>query len=91
MLFNTALENVIRGPRINITGTIFNNSVQILAYADYIDIFARSKETLTDAFILSMKKAAYEIGLKINSLKSNTFLEFVFRIHTFIYLKLVRL
>jgi hypothetical protein len=38
LLFNIALEKVIRDANINIRGNIFYKSVQILAYADNIDI-----------------------------------------------------
>jgi sorting nexin-29 len=38
LLFNTALEKVIRDAALSIRGTIFYKSVQILAYADDIDI-----------------------------------------------------
>jgi sorting nexin-29 len=38
LLFNIALEKVIRDANINIRGNIFYKSVQILAYADDIDI-----------------------------------------------------
>jgi sorting nexin-29 len=38
LLFNIALEKVIRDAAVNIRCTIFYKSVQILAYADDIDI-----------------------------------------------------
>jgi sorting nexin-29 len=38
LLFNIALEKVIRDANINIRGNIFYRSVQIHAYADDIDI-----------------------------------------------------
>jgi sorting nexin-29 len=38
LLFNTSLENVIRDAKVETRGTIFNKSVQILAYADDIVI-----------------------------------------------------
>jgi hypothetical protein len=38
LLFNIALEKVVRDAGINTRGTIFCKSVQILAFADDIDI-----------------------------------------------------
>ena len=50
-------------------GTKFYKSVQILAYADDIDIIARSQPALKEAFI-SFERAAGEMGLKINEEKT---------------------
>jgi hypothetical protein len=50
-LFNTALEKVIRDAAVNIRGAIFfYKSVQILAYADDIDITGRTQAAITEAF-----------------------------------------
>jgi hypothetical protein len=43
LLFNIALEKVIRDAAVNTRGTIFYKSVQILAYADDIDIIGRTQ------------------------------------------------
>jgi len=43
LLFNIALEKVIRDTAVNIRGTIFYKSVKILAYADDIDIIGRTE------------------------------------------------
>ena len=43
LLFIIALEKVIRDATVNIRGTIFYKSVQILAYADDIDITGRTQ------------------------------------------------
>jgi sorting nexin-29 len=40
LLFNIALEKVIRDSGIQTTGSIFFNTVQIQAYADDIDLMA---------------------------------------------------
>jgi len=40
---NIALEKVIRDAAVNIRGTIFYKSLQILAYADDIDIIGRTQ------------------------------------------------
>ena len=42
LLFNIALEKVIRDAAVIIRGTIFYKSVQILAYADDIDNWKNS-------------------------------------------------
>jgi len=67
LLFNLALEKVVRNADIQTNGTVFYKSVQILAYADDIDIIARS-QTALKAF-LSLERAAGEMGLKINEEK----------------------
>jgi hypothetical protein len=46
-------------------GTIFNKSVQILAYANNIAIIGRSLAVVKETFI-SMDKAAREMGLAVN-------------------------
>jgi len=43
------------------SGTIFYKSVQHLAYADDIDIIARSRTALKEAF-LSLERAAGKMG-----------------------------
>jgi len=43
LLFNLALEKFVRNAGIQTSGTIFYKSVQLLAYADDIDIIARSR------------------------------------------------
>lgn len=50
-LFNIALEKVIRDSKVQTTGTIFNKSTQILAYADDIDIIGRSLAAAKESFI----------------------------------------
>jgi hypothetical protein len=50
-------------------GTIFNKSVQILAYADTTIIFDRSLAVVKETFI-SMEKAAKEMELTINENKT---------------------
>ena len=63
LLFNLALEKTVRNAGIQTNGTIFYKSVQLLAYADDIDIIARSQTALKEVF-LSFERAAGEIGLK---------------------------
>ena len=68
LLFNLALEKV-RNAGIQTSGTIFYKSVQLLAYADDVDIIARSRMALKEAF-LSLERAAGEMGLRINEGKT---------------------
>jgi sorting nexin-29 len=63
------LEKVVRDAGIQTTGTIFYKSVQLLAYADNIDIIVRSPTALKEAF-LSLERAAGSMGLKINEEKT---------------------
>jgi hypothetical protein len=49
ILFNIALEKIIHEANINQHGSIFYKSVQILAYADGIDIISRSLKSLQEA------------------------------------------
>jgi len=50
LLFNIALEKVIRDAAVNVRGTIFYKSVQILAYPDDIDIIGRTRSAMIEAF-----------------------------------------
>jgi hypothetical protein len=63
------LEKVVRNAGIQTNGTIFYKSVQLLSYADDIDIIARSQTALKEAS-LSLERAAGEMGLKINEEKT---------------------
>jgi sorting nexin-29 len=69
LLFNLALEKVVRDSGINTNGTIFYKSVQLLAYADDIDIISRDINSLRQAFT-SLDRAAKLIGLNINEDKT---------------------
>ena len=69
LLFNLALEKIVMNTGIQTSGNTFYKSVQLLTYADDIDIIARSRATLKEAF-LSLERAAGEIGLRINKEKS---------------------
>ena len=55
-----------------ITDVIFYKSVQILAYADDIDIIARSRTALKEAFP-SFERAAEKNGLKDKRQKDQVF------------------
>lgn len=51
VIVNLALRWAIRKARINTTGTIANRSVQILAYADDIDIASRSRRDIEKCYV----------------------------------------
>ena len=70
LLFNIALENVIRDVAVNIRGTIFYKSVQILAFGDDIDITGRTQSAMIEAFH-SLEKAAKNMNLFINQERPN--------------------
>ena len=69
LLFNIALEKVIRDSGIQTRGTIFFKTVQILAYADDIDLMARTTSGLSEA-LLNLEKSARNMGLAINQEKT---------------------
>jgi sorting nexin-29 len=48
---------VIRDAGINITGSMFHKSVQILAFADDIDVIGRTRKAMEEAFI-NLERAA---------------------------------
>ena len=73
LLFNLAMEKVVRNAGIETNRTIFYKSAQLLAYADDKDIIARSQTALKEAF-LSLERAAGEMGLKIKKEKKNKYL-----------------
>jgi sorting nexin-29 len=63
-LFNIALERVVRDAGINTTETIFYKSVQILTFADDIDIISRTQKSMKEAF-LNLERAAKKMNLQI--------------------------
>ncbi|KAJ4443308.1 hypothetical protein ANN_04976 [Periplaneta americana] len=69
MLFDITLDWVIRQTDIDINNTLMYKSVQVVGYADDLDIMGRSKakveETLKD-----LEKATGKIGLNINNSKT---------------------
>jgi sorting nexin-29 len=64
ILFNIALEKIVRDVNINQRGNIFYKSVQILAYADDTDI-SRSPKSLQQATI-ALDRATRRMRLEIN-------------------------
>jgi len=69
ILFNIALEKIIHEANINQRGNIFYKSVQILAYANDIDIISKSPKSLQEA-TTTLDRAARMIGLEINQAKT---------------------
>jgi sorting nexin-29 len=68
LLFNIALEKVIREAGIQTRGTIFYKSVQILAYADDVDIVGRSLCAMEEAMVI--ESTGRKMGLVINETKT---------------------
>ena len=65
MLFNVALEGVVRRSNIEKAGSIFSKSTQVLAFADDIDIVGRNIRAVKDAYS-KLEKEAKKIGLYVN-------------------------
>ncbi|RLU18394.1 hypothetical protein DMN91_008751 [Ooceraea biroi] len=64
MLFNLALEHVVRKTRIDVRSTIMYKSVQLAGYVNDIDILERSIISIKETF-LNIEEAA--MGIKINT------------------------
>ena len=69
ILFNLALEKVIRAMTINWNGTIFNTSKQLLAFADDADLIGRGTIAVKEMFV-EMDKEAEPIGLNVSEDKT---------------------
>ena len=64
-LFNILLESVLRKAGVLRNGTIFYKSVQLLAYADDIDIIGGTMRDVTAAFS-AIERASAKMALTIN-------------------------
>jgi hypothetical protein len=62
------LEKAVHEANIQITGHLFNKSVQTLDYTDDIDIVARSKAALTQTFV-APENTTNKMGLRVNQEK----------------------
>lgn len=75
LLFNIALEKTVRDANLENRGTIYNKSMQIMAYADDVDIVARtlrkSKETF-EVFSTSAESMGLEINVDKTKLMAST-------------------
>lgn len=69
LLFNIALDKVVREAQLNNRGTIFNKSTQILAYADDVDIITRTIRQAKETFT-TFEAAANNMGLHVNEQKT---------------------
>jgi hypothetical protein len=69
LLFNIVLEVIVRRANLQTTGTIYNKKIQLLAYADDIDIVGRSQSAVRHAY-LALEGEAVKVGLKINEQKT---------------------
>ncbi|XP_054086050.1 putative uncharacterized transposon-derived protein F52C9.6 isoform X2 [Zeugodacus cucurbitae] len=67
--FNLLLEKIIRAAELNREGTIFYKSVQLLAYADDIDIIGSNNRAVCSAFS-RLDKEAKRMGLVVNEDKT---------------------
>ena len=68
-LFNIIMEGILRKAGVHRNGTIFYKGVQLLAYADDIDIIGRTKRDVTAAFTAIEKESA-KVGLAVNEGKT---------------------
>jgi hypothetical protein len=62
------LEKAVHEANIQITGHLFDKSVQTHDYTDNIDIVARSKVALTQAFV-APENTTNKMGLRVNQEK----------------------
>jgi sorting nexin-29 len=69
LLFNIALEKVIRDASIQRGGTIYYKLIQLLGCADDIDIVASTQMALKEVF-LSLEKAEKKMSLLVNEQKT---------------------
>jgi sorting nexin-29 len=65
LLFNIALEKIIRDAGIQTRGIIFYKCVQLLAHTDNFDITGRSEHDVKKMFT-ALKSAAGTMGLSVN-------------------------
>uniref|UniRef100_A0A0A9ZD00 Retrovirus-related Pol polyprotein from type-2 retrotransposable element R2DM n=1 Tax=Lygus hesperus TaxID=30085 RepID=A0A0A9ZD00_LYGHE len=68
LLFNFALEGAIRASGIQVGGTIFNHTAQLLGYADDIDVVGKTFGATSSAFV-DLQREAGQFGLQVNQSK----------------------
>ena len=73
-LFNIAVEYVIRNLSVQTTSTIFHKSVQLIGYADDINIMGRMKRATSEVYG-ELKERAKEAGLIINTEKTKAMVQ----------------
>ncbi|GFT64672.1 reverse transcriptase domain-containing protein [Trichonephila clavipes] len=69
LLFNLILEKCIRDSGLDRSGTLWNRSLQLLAYADEIDIIRESEKAVKEDF-QALEISATNMGLTINEDKT---------------------
>ncbi|KAG8233450.1 hypothetical protein J437_LFUL010561 [Ladona fulva] len=74
MLFNLALELVIRNAGIDTSATLTNKSKQIVGYADDLNILGRPVPSIKEAFG-NLETAAKDLGLTVNEHKTKFMLQ----------------
>ena len=73
-LFNIALEYIIRQLSVQVKSTIYYKSVQLIGYADEINIMGRAKRAISDVYG-KLKERAKEVGLNINAEKTKAMVQ----------------
>jgi hypothetical protein len=68
-LFNLILEKVVRNIDINQGGSIYNRTMQYVAYADDVNLVSRSVLMLSEAF-KQLEAESKNAGLTINESKT---------------------
>ena len=63
------MESVLRKTGVHRNGTIFQKNVQLIAYADDIDIIGRTKRDVTAAFS-AIEPESTNLGLTVNADKT---------------------
>ena len=69
LLFNIVLEAIVRRTGIETSGTIFRKSVQVLGFADDLDMIARSLRQIEDLYV-RLKTESRRVGMEINATKT---------------------
>ena len=69
ILFNCALEYVVRKANLNRSGLLYHKSHQCLAFADDVAILTRSRTALHKAMV-NLEEEAQKMGLQINEDKT---------------------
>jgi len=79
-LFNVVLEKVMRHIQNNKGGSIYTITLQILAYADDVNLIGRSTGWLNDA-VVQIEEGANEVGLRINEEKTKCMISTRNKVH----------